>query len=465
VADVPTIETTCKATFGAGMGPFELMNVTGVPIALHAATTLGRELGPFYAPTSRLREQVACADPWPLDGTGGESSAVAERMQAVVFYVAAALVDEGVGTLEDTDIGARVGLRWPHGPFEMMNRAGVREAAERAGALARRWDLRVPDLLASRASSGKSFPFRVVKVEQREGIATLTVNRPDAMNALDETVVAQLHEAVRDAVADPGVHGIVIAGAGKAFVAGADVRFFVRNMRADRIDRIVEFTQAGHALLHDIENSPKPVVARVDGLTLGGGLELALACHRIVASPKAAMCFPETGIGIYPGLGGTQRTPRRIGADLARWLIYTGEMLPASHARDVGLVDEVCPHAELAAATRRAIDAPRPPSAMTWPVAFAELATFFAANRVEDIRLGKADPHGNERLVQAMKRVAQKAPLALRIAEELIDASVEKNLEDGLRMELEHLVEIFSTEDALEGLTSLGKRKPVFKGR
>jgi enoyl-CoA hydratase/3-hydroxyacyl-CoA dehydrogenase len=466
VADVPSIEAAAKNTFGVGMGPFELMNVTGVPIALHAATTLGQKLGPLYAPAERLRQQVATGEPWKLDGTADASKEeeIAARLLGVVFFVAAALVDEGVGTIEDTDIGARVGLRWPRGPFQMMNRRGVSAAADLVRRVTERWGLAVPAVLHERASAGRPFSFTWVKSEARDGVATLTVNRPDAMNALDEEVVAQLHDAFRRAAADDAVRGIVIAGAGKAFIAGADIRFFVRNIDAGDLDRIVAFTKRGHELLADIDSCPKTVVARLHGVALGGGLELALACDRIVASPRASVSFPETGIGIYPGLGGTQRTPRKIGAGLAKWMIYTGETLSAEQARDVGLVDELVPAEELDAAARRLALGERPaprPRDPRWEA----LGRFFDSHSAEELRRGAADTGGDAHLARAVKKVGHKAPVALGLSERLIDASGEGSLEAGLRRELDHLVEIFRTADAYEGLTSLGKRRPNFAGR
>ena len=467
VADIATIDEASRKTFGVGMGPFELMNLTGIPIALHAATTLGRELGPLYAPAEGLRSQVESGQPWKLEGLpdGSKSGAVADRMRAVVFYIASALVEEGVGSLEDTDIGARVGLRWPAGPFEMMNRLGVDQAAKLVQPLTQRWEVSTPKLLKTQAASGKPFPFRVVRSEVKDGVAWLTINRPDAMNALDEAVVSQLHESFRAAAADPAVRGIVIGGAGKAFVAGADIRFFVRNIDAGNLDRILGFSQAAHDLLNDLDRCEKPVIARIHGLALGGGLELALACSRIVAAPEARMAFPETSIGIFPGLGGTQRAPRRITTGLAKWLIFTGERIAGNLAHAIGLVDRIAPRAELDRACQEAIEAGKSRRDSTWPVALAELGTFFDANRVDDIRLGKADAKGKEQLATAMKRVAGKAPVALCIAEQLIDEGAKKTLEEGLRLELGRLREIFGTQDAYEGLSTLGKRKPSFKGR
>lgn len=468
VADIPTIEEACKRAFGVGMGPFELMNVTGVPIAMHAANTLGGAFGPFYAPAKRLIEQVASGKLWALDGTPDPSKldAVGGRMMDATFLVACSLVDEEVSTIEDVDIGARVGLRWPRGPFEMMNRVGIAAVAERVTAFGGNWDIPVPPMLSLQWRSRAPWSFRLVKSEVQDGIATLTIQRPDAMNALNETVVAQLKEAFDAAVKDPAVKGIVLAGSGKAFVAGADIRFFVRHIESGDLDRIVSFTKAGHDLLEAIDRSPKPVVARIHGLALGGGVELALACDTLIATPKATFAFPETGIGIYPGLGGTQRTSRRIGTGLARWLVFTGQMLGAEEAASIGFVDRVVPHDRLDQAVREAIaEGIKPRSRPPISDRHAALDRFFAAVDPDALREGRVDTAGDEILAKAAKRVATKAPIALRLSARLIDAGARVPLADGLKMELDHLREIFATHDAHEGLSTLGKRAPVFEGR
>jgi enoyl-CoA hydratase/3-hydroxyacyl-CoA dehydrogenase len=466
--DVATIEAAAKATFGIGMGPFELMNVTGIPIALHAASTLGEAFGPFYAPSPRLAAQVAAGAPWDLSGTAdpSRSDAIAARLLAVTFLVATSLVDEGVGTIEDTDIGARVGLRWPRGPFETINRFGIMAAGELVGQFGGSWDIPVPGILSLQWRSRQPFTFELVTTAIADGVATLTINRPDAMNALNETVVAQLHQAFKAAADDPGVRGIVIAGAGKAFIAGADIRFFVRAMESGDLKRIVDFTRAGHALLHDIETCEKPVVARLHGLALGGGLELACACHVLIATPRASFAFPETGIGIYPGLGGTQRPTRRIGVGLTRWLVMSGHTLSAEEAASIGFVDAVVPHEALDAACRAAIEGGRrAPEAAVLSERHKALESFFARNDAETLRLGRADTGGDEALGKAMKRVGFKAPIALRLAGKLIESGASVPLQEGLAMELAHLEEIFSTKDAYEGLSTLGKKAPVFQGR
>ena len=325
-ADIASIDAAAKQAFGIGMGPFELMNVTGVPISLHAATTLGTELGPFYEPCERLRHQVEdVKEDWVLDGEADPSTfdAVNDRLLAVTFAVAGAIVDEEVCSKEDVDRGARIGLRWASGPFELMNRHGLGRALE----LVRSLEADHPDLAIPRcieAQDGAAWSFQRVDLDVTDGIARITLNRPEVMNALDPELVSQLDARFTEALAIDGLRGIVLAGTGKAFVAGADVSFFVRCIEANDIGRIVEFTEGGQQLLRRIETAPVPVLARVHGLAMGGGVELALACHGILCGPKASFALPETGIGIYPGLGGTQRLPRIVGRPLARRMILTG---------------------------------------------------------------------------------------------------------------------------------------------
>jgi enoyl-CoA hydratase/3-hydroxyacyl-CoA dehydrogenase len=470
VANAVTIDAVAKRAFGVGMGPFELMNVSGVPIALHASTTIGDAFGPLYAPPGRLRTQVESGKLWSLSGTvdPANEGLIAERLLAATFLAAAALVEEGIGSKEDTDIGARVGLRWPRGPFELMNQRGTSVSLELVSALAAKWEMPAPASLAEHGKANEPFLIELVKSRPDKGVVTITVNRPDVMNALDETVVSQLSGIFQWAAQaqDADTAGIVIAGAGRSFVAGADIRFFIRNIERGDLDRTEKFTRECQALLLEIQHCRKPVVARVHGLALGGGVELALACGYIVATPGTNLGFPETGIGIYPGLGGTQRTTRRIGTGLTKWLVLTGQIITAEEALAIGLIDAVSPLDEIDGAVRTMLAggpaverSPGPP-----PPSYQALAEFFDANDVESIRLGRPDTLGDERLAKAMKAVGTKAPIALRLAAELIDRGARVSIEEGLQMELAHLKEIFSTKDALTGLLSIGKGRPEFKG-
>ena len=468
VADLPTIEEAAKQAFRIGMGPFELMNVTGVPIAMHAATTLGDRLGPFYAPAKRLIAQVDSKENWTLGGDPDESKfeAVRRRLLGVTFLIAAAMVEEDVCSVEDADIGARVGLRWSMGPFELANRVGVKEAAAMAEEVASRWSLSVPRLLSDRAASGKPFEFALVRLTVKDGIAEILMNRPDALNALNQSVVAQLESAFDAAASRDDVRTIVLRGAGKAFVAGADIKFFVKSLDKGDVAGIRSFTERAQELFRRIDDCDKLVVCRLDGLSLGGGSELALCADVIVATDKGSLGFPETGIGIYPGLGGTQRTTRRVGVPLTRWLVLTGQIVDATTAAAIGLVDEIVPVEQLDARIRelhRAGAAPeRRKADLTGKL--ADVSRFFADTSVDQLLTGDA-PASDPALEKMAGRVKTKAPIATRIADRLIREGAERELSEGLAMELSHLDEIFATADAYEGLSSLGRKRPEFQGK
>ncbi|HBO46028.1 MAG TPA: hypothetical protein DD670_19320 [Planctomycetaceae bacterium] len=298
----------------------------------------------------------------------------------------------------------------------------------------------------------------------------MSIQRPKELNGINPVVLHQMQQALHDVVADPNVRGIVIGGEGKAFVVGADLGFFLRNIESGNLERIVQYTRAGHRLMNAIDACPKRVVACVGGVTLGAGVEIALACDCVVASPRASFGLPETGLGIYPGFGGTQRTPRKIGVGLAKWLIFTGKTISASEAHKVGLVDHVVPHEQLEATARsRALDATRHAArAEATSPELEAIERFFASNRADELRLGRTDTRNNPTLARAMKLVAAKGPLALRLSERLIDEGSRQSLEAGLQMEIDHVVEIFSTEDAYRGLSFRAGRqvgRPEFAGR
>ena len=416
IADIATIEAAAKEAYGIGMGPFELMNVTGIPIGMHAAATLGRELGAFYAPSPRLMRQVETGQLWPLDGTAStdaaKRAAVVERLHGVAFYVAAQLVDEGVSRPEDVDLGARVGLRWALGPFELANRVGIPAAVRAVEALAAKYpDVEVPEGLRRVAASGKPFQFERVRTRVENGVAEITIDRPDALNALNEEVVTQLAQAFDAADARADVGTIVLRGAGKAFVAGADIKFFVDRIEGKDLDRIVEFTRRGQELLQRIDASQKLVIARLDGLSLGGGSELALACDVILATDKGSLGFPETGIGIYPGLGGTARSTRRSGAALARYLVLSGESVDAATALRMGLVDEVVGgermNARILELHRAAV---KPPLARPdLDARLQALSEAFEAADVDALLAGSVT-HADPGIAKTLQRVRHKAP-------------------------------------------------------
>jgi len=470
LADVPTIEEAGKRAFKIGMGPFELMNVTGIPIAVHAATTLGNELGPFYAPAPILKAQMEKKVNWNLEGKVDEAklAALVDRFQGVCLGVAAALVDEGVASIEDTDRGAKIGLRWVLGPFEIMNKIGLGKTYDVVQGICRTYpDFKMPAVLEKQHRLGKPFEFNFVDLEVKNGIAYVTLNRPEAMNALNEAVVAQLDRRFGEADADARVKAIVFQGAGKAFVAGADIRYFVEKIKAGRIPDIVAFTRKGHELLLRIEESKKLTIALLDGLSLGGGSELALACQAIVATPAGSMAFPETGIGIFPGLGGMLRMARHVGPALAKYFAFTGAFISAADALALGIATKLVEPAEVDGAIRSLIAAGRLDKyrRRDIPEKFKAFAALFGPDSGAALLSGRIPDGANaEPAGKVLKTLKYKAPLALRIADEIVDQQAALPMPEAVEIELGRLKDIFSTADAFEGLSSVGRRRPEFKG-
>ncbi len=248
-----------------------------------------------------------------------------------------------------------------------------------------------------------------------DGIAVVTLNRPDKLNALSLQVLADLQRAFRRARADEGVRGVVLTGGGdKAFAAGADIAEFTD------LDALAghRFALRGQAILTSIESLPKPVVAAVNGYALGGGCELALACHLRVASENAQFGLPEVGLGLIPGYGGTQRLPRLVGHGVATEMVLTGERVTAERAHAVGLVNHVVA-----------------------PGALLDTAKELVA------------------------KIAAKAPLAVAMALSALRA-VDLPQAQGLQLEAALFGQACGTEDFQEGIHAfLNKQKPEFSGR
>lgn len=185
-------------------------------------------------------------------------------------------------------------------------------------------------------------------LETQGATQLITINRPNQLNALNKETIQELHDALRSAASDKKIKVIIITGTGeKAFVAGADIKEFAHFSVAEGAKLAAE----GQRLLFDyIQNYRKPVIAAVNGFALGGGLELAMACHIRYASETAKMGLPETSLGVIPGYGGTQRLAQLIGKGMAMELIFTAKMIKAAEALHLGLVNKVVPHGELLAA-------------------------------------------------------------------------------------------------------------------
>ncbi|MBC7248654.1 MAG: enoyl-CoA hydratase/isomerase family protein [Anaerolineae bacterium] len=418
VANIPTIDEAACETFGIGMGPFKLINVSGVFLAYHGAASLYESLGEFYKPAKHLRELYESNQLWDLSGEVDPTrkQAVAERLLGVVCGVAARVVEEGVATIEDVDRGATIGLRWAKGPFALMNDMGLEHALELMKPIEERHPGFIPDLLKKQVASGKPWPLRHVRLSVDGAIATITMSRPEALNALNRKVLQELKDALAQVRANRAVRVVILTGEGNAFIAGADIKEM--QALAAQPDAIREFTEFGQGVLRDIETLPQPVIAAINGFALGGGLEVALACDIRIASSDARLGLPEVGLGIMPGLGGTQRTTRLVGRGVASELIFTGDLIGAEEAARVGLVNRVVEPAKLMETAR-----------------------------------------------QLAERIASRAPVALAKAKAAILATQQLPLDEGLAFELDRAIEVMATPDRVEGMQAfIEKRQPVFTG-
>lgn len=470
------IDAVARKAFRIGLGPFGLMNLTGPPIALHSTDYLAEQLiTPRYCGAANLRELVGENRMWEIDEeesyTENQYEEISRRLYGVVFGVATQIVAEGVCSIEDVDRGAKVGLRWARGPFELMNRVGVKNSYEMANdylALCQddegdsNWIL--PDFFADQASKNMAWDFSYVDTQISDGIATITINRPEAMNALNETVIQQLGLAVAAINDNDAVHTMVLDGAGKAFIAGADVKFFVDKIRSDSIEDIVEFTSNGHKVLNAIENSTKTTIALTTGLALGGGLELALCCDYRIGTRRTQFRFPETSIGIYPGLGGSQRPARISGIPLARWAVLGGNFMSAQVAYDIGLLTHLVDLADVDGVAQACSRDGKPVEKYPGKPNFEEstvvkFATDFYSDANLPTLLSGGCPDGydsaDKTISRQLKNLKYTAPIALSMASELIDITATTTLAEGLDSELSKLTDIFSTRDALEGLSAL----------
>lgn len=249
-----------------------------------------------------------------------------------------------------------------------------------------------------------------------DGIATITFNRPKALNALNGALLFELSQALGEVVANEEIRVLILTGAGeKSFVAGADIT----ELATFGPLQAKMFAQQGQAIISTLQSLSIPVIAAVNGFALGGGSEMALACDFIYASENANFGLPEISLGIIPGFGGTQRLPRLIGPNLAKEMIFTGKMIPAAEAREIGMVNKVLPPASLM-----------------------------------------------EEALKTARIIAAKGKVSLRAAKQSVNRGLNTDLATGLDIECDAFALCMASEDAREGTSAfLEKRKAAFKGR
>lgn len=238
----------------------------------------------------------------------------------------------------------------------------------------------------------------------KEGhVATITINRPKALNALSTAVLTDLNAALDEVAADQDVYALIITGAGeKSFVAGADIA----EMKDKSVEEAAEYGKFGNAVFRKIETFRCPVIAAVNGFALGGGCELAMSCDIRVASENAVFGQPEVGLGITPGFGGTQRLARLVGAGIAKEMIYTARNIKADRAAQIGLVNKVVAAEELSAT-----------------------------------------------VMKMAQGIAKNAPIAVAYAKKAINNGLQTDIDSGIAIEVEEFSNCFATEDQTYGMT------------
>lgn len=257
--------------------------------------------------------------------------------------------------------------------------------------------------------------FERITLEVKDNIALITMNYPKILNALSNTTLQELESAVDFVAKEKEILGVVITGAGKAFVAGADIS----QMQPYKSEEGRDYADFAQMVFNKIENLEKPVIAAVNGYALGGGCELSMSCDIRIASEKAKFGQPEVNLGVIPCFGGTQRLPRLVGAGKAKELIYTARIIDAVEAEKIGLVNKVVAHDELV-----------------------------------------------KEALEMMGVIIKKAPLAVKYSKVAINKGLNLDLANALELEKDIAGLTFASEDKQEGMDAfLAKRSPEFKNR
>lgn len=439
-ATIEQIDSRMKFYEGFPMGPFELQDLTGIDIGYHLTKEAGDPI------PSVIEEKVKAGHSGRKTGQGfynykdGGANYAREAgakfdplpIYALMANQAAWLIENKVSTADQIDLACQLGAGFPEGLLRRADRIGLDKILaklDRLYAQHKEERYKANALLRQMVQSGKAgeavgegfykydkeskeYKSLKVQIDKRTHVTYVILNRPHRLNAINAEMREELPRVFAEMRENPDVRVIVLKGeGGKAFSAGADISEFTGGKPYQFVE-LGEFFRAP-------ELCPKPVIAAIDGFALGGGLELALACDFRVASKHSEVGQPEIHLGLIPGGGGTQRLLRLIGVSRAKELVMLGERVPVTKAAEWGLIDHV---------------------------------------------------YENEKFEQAVKafaeKLAERAPIAIRLAKQIMNAGADCSLEAALLMEREAFGLLFSTEDMMEGVNAfLTKKKPEFKGR
>ncbi len=359
------VDAAARHALRLGIGPFTAMNLTGGnPITSHALDEYTSRVGPWFRTPQLMKEAMVSGAPWTVPKRDEKvvlppdrEQRIADSMLGAYFGICGEILDSGIVSLSDLELGVETGLAM-RAPFAFMNDIGVAHALELVQSYAAAHEgFPVPRCLVEQAKAGT--PFQIDRVLRRDigSVAVLTIRRPQVLNALNDDVYAELHRhflALRD---DAQIDGVVLTGFGtKAFVSGADVNFLANITTPAHGVATSERSKLAGDL---IESLGKPVICALNGFALGGGNELALCCsaRMVKKGLSVAVSQPEANLGIVPGAGATQRLPRLVGVELAASMLRTGRSLSGLEAVACGLIREEVDGDLLAAAVTLARDA------------------------------------------------------------------------------------------------------------
>lgn len=450
-ADIISVDSAIKYKLGFPMGAFELADYSGIDVfylVFDAMTQRGFKIHgcPLFKEKFEKKELGMKTGKgfytYPAPGKYVRPNIPKEAGEKVdpVYIIAPAineaayLLREDIASRDDIDKATKLGLGWPKGVFEYADEIGIDVVVKALEELKKKtgWEEYEPDPLLRQMveegrlgrKTGKGF-YEYGKVEEikkktilvrlEPPIAWIVLNRPDKLNAINIDLLKEISATLDELEENKDIRVVIVTGSGRAFSAGADVTSF---MGITPVQAMI-FSRKFQEVLFKMEYYTKPIIAALNGYTLGGGMELAMAADFRIASETAVIGQPEINLGFIPGAGGTQRMPRLAGLSKAKEVIYTGDMIPATEAYKMGLVDRVVPPEKLEQEAR----------------------------------------------TLALK-LAEKPPLALMAAKYAIQIGRETNIWTGMALESALFGLLFSTEDVIEGVTAFfEKRKPKFKGK
>jgi enoyl-CoA hydratase/3-hydroxyacyl-CoA dehydrogenase len=443
IATPEEVDATVRR-MGLPMGPFELMDFTGIDIFYHANKYYAKAISPDYEPPKILEEMVKSKNLGKKTGKGWydwsagrpqiDMSKATDKINPLDFSIveineAVKLVEMGVAEPEEIDLAVKLGLNRPFGPFEIAKSIGQEQILKRLNELAQQFGKKIFEpaetikagklmqlIEKKEKKEEKGGEFKTIKIEKLEGgITKLVLNRPDRLNTINPEMLEELDKAITMLWNDNETRVIVITGAGRAFSAGADLTTLITHP----FD-FLEHNRKGERIFRRLSEIPKPVIAAINGYALGGGLEIAMSCDIRVAKKSAIIGLPEVTLGLIPGWSGTQRLVKLIGISRAMQLALTGERISAEVAEKYGLI-----------------------------------------NKVFD------DEKFDEEVIKYARDIAERcAPISMALIKRLVNKGGEVPMDIGLEWECTAAGICFSTEDLREGISAfLRKEKPKFKGR